>query len=226
MSTQKTPPAEDAVLEQGGIEWDLFWHLHKSKILLGVVVFACVAGGSFVGYISNALTTRAAVSRLATARDMVALEALVKEYPRSMPAADALLQIAADQRAAGKSEESTATFKKFIAAFPSHPLAGGALLGIGQNLDAAGNSKGAQETYQQVVVRYPKSYAAAFASYCEAEILLREFRKDEARRVLESLLVQFPSSQVASMASAQLARIGIAKGANGAKPAPGAVVPQ
>ena len=208
MSTQKTPPAEDAVLEEGGLEWDLFWHLHKSKILLSVVAIACVAGGSLVWFIANTLTTQAAEARLAGAHNIPTLEAVVKEYPRSMSAADALLRIAADQRSAGKPAESTAAFNKFLSAFPAHPLAGGALLGIGQNQDAAGNSKEAMATYQQVAARFPKSYAAAFASYCEAEILLREFRRDEARRVLESLLMQFPGSHIAGMANAQLTRIG------------------
>ena len=219
MATQQLPPAQDAVIEQGGLEWDLFWHMHKSKILLGLVSVAFLAAASLVWYVSSTLTTNAAEARLATAHDVATLDIVVKEYPRSMSAAAALLQIAADQRAAGKLAESTATFKKFLTSFPSHPLAGGALLGVGQNQDASGNSKDAQKTYQEVVSSYPKSYAAAFAAYSEAEILLREFRKDEARRVLESLLIQFPSSQVARMASAQLTRIG-------AKPATGVSIPQ
>jgi len=219
MATPQTPPAEDAVIEESGLEWDLFWHLHKSKILLALVAAIGVAGGSLVWYVSNTLTTQAAETRLATANDLSALEAVVKKYPRSMPAADALLRIAALERDAGKLDASTAAFNKFLTLFPAHPLAGGALLGIGQNQDAAGNAKEAQATFEQVAARYPKSYAAAFALYCEAEILLREFRRDEARRVLESLLVQFPGSPVANFANAQLARIG-------AKSVAGVVVPQ
>ena len=208
MPTQQTPPAEDAVIEEGGVEWDLFWHLHKSKILLALVAVVCVVVGLFAWHVSSTLTTQAAEAGLANARDISAFEAVVKKYPRSMSAADALLRIAADLRAVGKLDESTAAFNRFIKAFPSHPLVGGALLGIGQNQDVSGKSKEAQTTYQQVVARYPKSYAAAFACYSEAEILLREFRKDEAARVLNSLLVQFPGSQSAGLANAWLARIG------------------
>ena len=68
-----------------------------------------------------------------------------------MPAADAILLVAASNQKAGKLDESTAAFQTFLQSFPAHPLAGGALLGIGQNQDAAGNSKDAVATYQQVV---------------------------------------------------------------------------
>ena len=219
---QNTPPAEDAIVETSGVEWDLFWHMHKSKILLGLIGIAVVGIASAAWYVTGHLTARASESLLAKAKDIAGYEDVVKEYPRSMSAAAALLQLAVDQRAAGKPAESTADFNKFLASFPTHPLAGGALLGVGQNQDAAGDSKGALETYRRVVATYPKSYAAPFASYSQAEILLREYRKDEARRVLESVLVQFPGSHVASMAGAQLARIGAKPVVAGA----GAVVPQ
>lgn len=219
MSTQNTPPAVEAVLEESGVEWDLFWVQHKSKILLGAIAAVVLAGGTIAWYVSSTLSARAAEAGLATAGDLASLEAVVKDYPGSTPAADALFLIAGRQHDDGKFDESTATFNKFLTSYPDHPLAGGALLGIGQNQDASGKSKEAQATYEQVMSRFPKSYAAAFAGYCEAEIYLRNFQKDEARRVLESLLVQFPDSHVAGLANAQLARIG-------AKPVAGVVTPQ
>lgn len=218
MSTQNTPPAEDAVIEEVGMEWDLFWLHHRSKILLGIVAAVAVGGGSFVWYVTGQLRARAAEASFASAGDIAGYESVVRDFGGSMPAADALMRIAAAQREAGKLDESTATFNKFLAAFPAHPLAGGALLGVGQNQDAAGKAKEARATYQQVVARFPASYAAAFAGYCEAEILLREFQRDDARRVLEFLPVQFPGSHIAAMANARLSRTGAKQGAAVAAP--------
>jgi len=206
MSTQI--PTEDSVVEPDGIEAALFWHTHKTKILLGVLVVLAVGGGSLAWYVQSTLTARGASAALANANDVPALESVVSSYGGTMPAADAQLLIAAASQKEGKYEESTAAFQNFLKSYPTHPLAGGALLGVGQNQDAAGKPAEAMATYQQVVEKYPKSYAAPFAGYAQAEILLRDFKRDEAKVVLDSLVSQFPDSTIARLASAQLARIG------------------
>lgn len=204
-------PTDDTVVEHDEIDAALFWHTHKKNILLGVLAVLVIGGGSLAWYVSSTLTAKGAITSLADARDVPQFEAVIKSYGGSMPAADAILLVAAAQQKAGKFDESTAAFQNFLKSFPSHPLAGGALLGVGQNQDATGKPDEAMATYQQVVEKYPKSYAAPFAGYAQAEILLRDFRKDEAKVVLESLVSQFPESTIARLASAQLSRIG-AKG--------------
>ncbi|MFZ4779603.1 MAG: tetratricopeptide repeat protein [Terrimicrobiaceae bacterium] len=201
-------PTDDAVVERDEVDAALFWHEHKKNILLGALAFVVVVGGSILWYASSTLTAEAARAALADAKDIPQFEAIITKYGGAMPAADALLLVAAANRDAGKLDESTAAFQKFQTSFPNHPLAGGALLGVGQNLDAAGNSQEAVTTYQLVMEKYPKSYAAPFAGYAQAEILLRDFRRDEARVILDSLISQFPESTVARLAAAQVARLG------------------
>ena len=201
-------PNDDAVVERDEIDAALFWHTHKKNILLGILAVLVIVGGSLGWYVSSTMTANNSVTALAVASDVPQFEAVVKNYGGTMPAADAMLLVAAANQKAGKLDESTAAFQNFLKSFPTHPLAGGALLGIGQNQDAAGNSKEAAATYQQVVEKYPKSYAAPFAGYAQAEILLRDFRRDEAKVVLDSLVSQFPDSVIARMAAAQLTRLG------------------
>lgn len=201
-------PTDDSVIERDGIDAALFWHAHKKKILLGLLAVLAIGGGSLAWYVSSTLRAKGAVAALAGANELPQLEAVIKTYGGTMPAADAMLLVAAANRKAGKLEESTSAFQNFLKSFPNHPLAGGALLGVGQNQDAAGNSPEAMSTYQQVVEKYPKSYAAPFAGYAQAEILLRDFRRDEAKVALDSLVSQFPNSMIARLATAQLARIG------------------
>ena len=201
-------PNDDAVVERDEIDAALFWHTHKKNILLGILAVLVIVGGSLGWYVSSTMTANNSVTALAVASDVPQFEAVVKNYGGTMPAADAMLLVAAANQKAGKLDESSAAFQNFLKSFPTHPLAGGALLGIGQNQDAAGNSKEAAATYQQVVEKYPKSYAAPFAGYAQAEILLRDFRRDEAKVVLDSLVSQFPDSVIARMAAAQLTRLG------------------
>ena len=204
-------PNDDAVLEHDEIDAALFWHTHKTNILLGILAVLAIGGGSMAWYVNSTITAKNSVAALAAANDIPQLEAVIKNYGGTMPAADAILLVAASNQKAGKLDESTAAFQNFLKSFPAHPLAGGALLGIGQNQDAAGNSKDAISTYQQVVEKYPKSYAAPFAGYAQAEILLRDFRRDEAKVVLDSLVSQFPDSTIARMAAAQSSRLGAGK---------------
>ena len=204
-------PNDDAVLEHDEIDAALFWHTHKTNILLGILAVLAIGGGSLAWYVNSTMTAKNSVAALAVANDVPQFEAVIKNYGGTMPAADAMLLVAAANQKAGKLDESTAAFQNFLKSFPAHPLAGGALLGIGQNQDAAGNSKDAMATYQQVVEKYPKSYAAPFAGYAQAEILLRDFRRDEAKVVLDSLVSQFPDSTIARMAAAQSSRLGAAK---------------
>lgn len=200
-------PTDDSVVEHDEIDAALFWHTHKKNILLAVLAVLAIGGGGLAWYVSSTLAAKGAITALADARDVPQFESVIKSYGGSMPAADAILLVAAAQQKAGKFDESTAAFLNFLKSFPTHPLAGGALLGVGQNQDATGKADEAMATYQQVVEKYPKSYAAPFAGYAQAEILLRDFRKDEAKVVLDSLVSQFPESTIARLASAQLSRI-------------------
>ncbi|MEI6033750.1 MAG: tetratricopeptide repeat protein [Verrucomicrobiae bacterium] len=204
-------PTDDTVIEHEALDASLFWYLHKKTILLGAAAVAILCGGSLAWYVSSTLSNRAAEAALATAKGIPAYEALASRYAGTMPAADALLLLASAERDAGKGEESTSTFQRFLKAYPSHPLAAGALLGIGQNQEASGNSQAAAATFQQVAEKYPASYAAPVARYHQGEILLREFRRDEARAVFEAIQTDFPESIVARIAAAQIARLATTK---------------
>lgn len=201
-------PADNSVIETDDLDASLFWHAHKHKILLGVLALLVVVIGGLGWYFSSTLTAKASATALAEAKDIPQLEAVVKKFDGTAAAADALLLLAAAHQAAGKFEESTASFENFLKSYPKHPLAGGALFGVGQNQDALGKPADAVNTYQQVVEKYPKSYAAPFAVFSQAEILLRDFRRDEARSALDSLIAQFPESLLARLASSRLAQLG------------------
>jgi TolA-binding protein len=209
MSNSETPVIPTSLpIDDPMLKWELFWEKNKSAILGAIALL--VVGGIALGtwFIYSSLRSTAAQKLLASATGIEGYEAVVTQYPGSMPAADALLRLAAAQREAGDLKQSTAAFQKFLKKFPDHPLAGGALLGVAQNQDATGNSDAALTTYQQVVTQYPKSYAAPFAAYSEGEILLRRFLRDEAQRSFNMVVTQFPQSPAARMASSQLGRLG------------------
>ena len=216
MEPAQQPVLQGPVLDDSSLEWDLFWEKNKSLILaiIGAIVIGGVGVAAWFGYSSN--QNAAAQTLLAEAKGISELQAVVDKFPKTMPAADALIQIAAAEREAGNMEKSTTAFREFLNRFPKHPLAGGALLGVAMNQDAAGDVQSAIATCQQVVTQFPQSYAAPFAAYTEAEILLRGFQIEEARRSFNMVVTQFPSSPAARMSAGQLSRLG----GGGAPPTP------
>ncbi len=198
-----TVPEPELILEE-----DDFWEKYKTPLLAGTGLFVACALGFGVWTATTQAKAEAAAREFAQADSIESWENVVSAHPGSMPAADAILRIAAAQRDAGELDKSTASFRQFVELFPEHPLAGGALLGVAQNQDAAGQSAEARATCQSVVTTYPDSFAAPYAAYMEAEILLRDFQKDEARRSFNMVTTQFPSSPVARMAAGQLSRLG------------------
>lgn len=196
-------------LSASALEADLFWEKNKTAILFSLATIVALVIGASAWFAYDASSNAAARRMLALADSPESLRQLVNAYPHSNPAADALMLIAADRRASGDMEASTAAFREFLEKFPDHQLAGGALLGIGQNQEAAGDQPSAATTYQQVLAQYPSSYAAPFAAYAEAEILLRDFQREEAVKRYNMIVSQFPRSPATGMAIQQLRRLGV-----------------
>ena len=209
MSNTETPvlPSPQP-LDDSSLKWELFWEKNKSAILGAVALLVLGGIGLCAWFVYSNLRNASAQKLLAEASGIEEYEAVIAKYPGTMPAADALMRLAAARREAGDLDKSTAAFQAFLEKFPDHELAGGALLGVGQNQDASGKIDEAVVTYQLVVTRYPQSYAAPFAAYAEGEILLRRFQRDEARRSFNMVLTQFPQSPAARLASSQLNRLG------------------
>lgn len=208
MEPSQQPVLQGPVLEDSSLEWDLFWERNKS-LILGLILAIVVAGLAAAGWFAYSSSQNAAAQNLlANAKGVEDFRAIVEKFPQTMPAADALMRIAAAEREAGSLEKSSAAFREFLERFPTHDLAGGALFGIAQNQDAAGDLQSAIASCQQVVTQFPRSYAAPFAAYTEAEILLRGFQLEEARRGFNMVVTQFPASMAARVASSQLARLG------------------
>lgn len=208
MNAPQQPVLQGPVLEDSSFDWDLFWEKNKSSILGGVAA-VIIAGVGTAGWLIYSTNQNSAAQRLlAEANGIPAWQSVVDRFPKSMPAADALMRIASSERDAGNIDQSTKAFREFLNRFPNHPLAGGALLGVAMNQDAAGDAQGAMATCRQVVTQFPQSYAAPFAAYTEAEILLRGFQIEEARRSFNMVVSQFPASPAARMSAGQLSRLG------------------
>jgi hypothetical protein len=97
----------------------------QQVLIIAIAAAVLVAGVGFAAWFAYSESQNAAAQKLlAEAKGVADFQAVVDKFPRTMPAADALLRIAADERSAGNMEKSTAAFREFLHRFPKHDLAG------------------------------------------------------------------------------------------------------
>jgi TolA-binding protein len=203
-SKSDQPPADERVYDVGTFEAELFWHKHRSAILLGGAVILAIAAVLAIWLFSQYSARRAAEALFAEAQDAAAWREVIVKYPNSAPAANAYFLLADALRTEGKLEESSELYQKFLAAFPTHPLAGGARLGLAENLAVAGKTDEALAALREVQAKDSVSYAAPFAALLEGHTLIRMGKFDEARKVLANLVATYPQSPAGRAAGAQL----------------------
>jgi len=198
------PPADERVYDVGTFEAELFWHKHRSAILLGGAVILPIAAVLAIWLFSQHSARRAAEALFAEAQDAAAWSEVIAKYPNSAQAANAHFLLADALRTEGKLEESSQLYQKFLAAFPTHPLVGGARLGLAENLAVAGKTDEALAALREVQAKDSVSYAAPFAALLEGHTLIRVGKFDEARKVLANLVATYPQSPAGRAAGAQL----------------------
>lgn len=197
----QTPPPPEETIQ---LPVDEFWESYKHLIFAGVGIVVIIAA-VIVAWIVHTHNVRVeSEARFAAANSITELRAVVDDFLGAVVAANALLLIAAEQRAAGDTPASDATYAELLERFPAYALAGGAALGIAQNEQRLGNTDAALANLRETADRFPDSYAAPYALLMQAEILLREGRGEEGERVLRSIILQYPETPSAQIAGRQL----------------------
>jgi TolA-binding protein len=203
-STSDQPPADERLYDTGSFEAELFWHKHRSAILLSVAAVLAIAAAVAIWFFNQLSARRAAETLLAEAQDPAAWRELIAKYPSSAPAANAYFLLADSLRSQGKLEESSSLYEKFLAAFPASSLAGGARLGLAENLAQAGKADEALAALGEVQAKDSTSYAAPFAALLEGRALIRMGKLEEARKVLANLVSTYPQAPPGRAAGTQL----------------------
>ena len=203
-SRSDQPPADERTYDSGSLEAELFWHRHRTAILLGGAVILAIAAAVAIWFFGQLSALRAAEGLFAEARDDAAWRELISKYPKSTPAGNAYFLLADSLRSQGKLDESSSLYQKFLSAFPTSPLAGGARLGLAENLVAAGKAEEALDALREVQAKDSTSYAAPFAALLEGRSLVRKGKLEEARKVFANLVATYPQSPPGRAAAAQL----------------------
>ncbi|MFQ3577918.1 MAG: tetratricopeptide repeat protein [Verrucomicrobiia bacterium] len=162
--------------------------------VLAIVAYALITVG-------RATREAAAIAAYAKAQVSTDFAAIVRDFPGTPAAGDALLQLAGLQRDDGKFGEEETTLSRFLAEYPRHPLKLLATIALGRAQDAQGRADDAIATLLGVVSAAPASEAASMASLEAGRIAQRKGDIEQARRLLQqAAATQFSSNSARSAA--------------------------
>jgi len=183
---------------------EIFWEKHRNSIFAGIAALI-VAGLGFSGWLVYSHNRQLSSEQaLATAADPAAWEAVARDFSGTPAAGNALTFLAAAQRAAGKLDESTATYQRLVADYADYPLMSGALLGIAQNDLLAGKGNAYADALADIRLRFASTYVAPYALLAGAEYSIRANRPADARKQLQTLLTDYAASPIAQVAAPRL----------------------
>jgi tetratricopeptide (TPR) repeat protein len=203
-------PAIDPALEMS--DSDLFWQEHWRKFAYGLagIILAVLVVGASMFWRAHVRSSGAAAYSVATSVD--GWRAVIEEFPGSIAAGNAQLQIATALRVKGDLDAAATELEAFTAAQPEHPLAGVAWLTLGEIRQAQDKIAPAIEAYRTASSRYKTSYAAPLALISEAKLLATQGNQGEARAILESVSSLYPETPAAMISAGELERSGQPQG--------------
>jgi TolA-binding protein len=167
---------------------ETFWADYGKKITIGAgAIIAIVAVLLYRQYQSSTQAEQAA-SMLANARDTGSLEQIIRDYPGSSTAAEAMSRLADAYYRSGKYPEAASTYERITREFPSSVLAQSAKLALATILEVQGNIEGAKTQYLQIINSGPNSYVTTAAKMGLARCLQVGGQDKEARQLYEEVL--------------------------------------
>ncbi len=190
--------------------FELFWAKNKQWILSGAVALV-VLGVAAAFWILHRQGVEADARRaFALAASAGEWEAIAKDFPGSVQAANARLLLAQAQREAGDLRASSETYEEFLRAFPGgQPLESLARIGLAENAAAAGKTKEALELFRNAADS-SQGFGAQIAMLSQAQQLLMEAGGlPEAKKSFETIITEFPDSFAARVARSGLEQIAL-----------------
>jgi predicted negative regulator of RcsB-dependent stress response len=186
---------------------DLFWEEHWKKFVWGLVAIVALIIGAGLWSWRQASVRHSADALYSTATTPEAWREVMAEYPGSVPAGNAQIQLAASLRQAGDLDGAVAQLQEMITAQPHHPLVGVAGLLLGEIRQLQGNDESALQVYRETAANRDAGFAGPLASLAEGRLLSILGKTDDARAVFQSVAAMNPETPAAMVATGEAAAL-------------------
>jgi TolA-binding protein len=204
MSSQPTAEPSNPV---STFDPEIFWTLHKQKILVGAALVIAALVGSSLYFGMQSIQSQKAEAAYAAADSVQGWQAVIRQFPNAIAAGNSYLRIAVKLRDDGKYQESDTAYDSFIRQFPKHPLLVNAYMGLAANAELEKHPDRALEYYKQVSVQFGNSYQAPMALFHQARLSEAKGQFKEAQQLFESVVQRYPESAVAGVAGREAGRL-------------------
>jgi len=201
---------------------EIFWALHKQKVLLGALVLVVVLIGGSIYFGLQAVKTQKAEAAYAAVDSVEGWQTVIHEFPDSIAAGNSYLRIGSKLREDGKYPESDSAYDSFVQHFPKHPLLVTGYMGLAANAELESHPDKALDTYKEVETQFNSSYLAPMALFQEARIVETKGQVKEAQQLFESLVRRYPESSFSGEAGRRAGRLADKLSQEAPKPTPAA----
>jgi TolA-binding protein len=208
-----------------GLETEIFWDRHKTKILGAFLLVVLAIIGYTVFLFVRARAIEAANTQLSSAKSIDELKKMIADHSTSVVAADASLVLAQKQAEAKDFEGAAASAQSVIEKFPDYPLIGAARLAVGANLAAAGKLDEADAAYKLAADVNPKDFAAPLALLARANLAKMRGNGADARRFLDDVIARYPNTDSAMQAEQEKRFVRVATNAAASTSTPAVATP-
>ena len=186
---------------------EIFWALHKQKILAAAVVLILILFGGSIYFGLQAVKTQKAEAAYAAADSIEGWQALIREFPDSIAAGDSYLRIGQKMREDGKYSESDTAYDSFVHRFPKHPLLVTGYMGLAANAELENHLDKALNEYKEVGMQFSSSYMAPMALFQQARLAETKGELKEAQQLFESIVRRYPESSFSGEAGRRAGRL-------------------
>lgn len=200
-----TPQVSDTIYTQSAS--DLFWEAHWKKFIWGLVAVVALIIATGLWSWRQTTVRHSAESLYSLATTPEALREVVAQYPGSIPAGNAQIQLAATLRQSGDLGGAVEQLQELLSLQPQHPLVGVAGLMLGEIRQLQGNNESALQTFRETAANRAAGFAGPLASLSEGRMLVAMDKPDDARAVFQSIAAMNPETPAAMVATGEAAAL-------------------
>ncbi len=204
-SRSDQPPADERTYDSGSFDAELFWHRHRTAILLGGAVILAIAAAVAIWFFSQLSARRAAEALFAEARDDAAWRAAhleVSKVDRRLGMPTSFSQIRCARK--GSSTSLRRFIRNFFPCFRPvlWPEARG--LGLPRTLPQLGRPRRRWMRCARCRQKIPPATLRRSLRFWKAAPWFEMGKLEEARKVFANLVATYPQSPPGRAAGAQL----------------------
>ena len=185
---------------------------NRTRIFAGIIAAAVAVCVILVGgqmQKQKHLEAAAAYTAAIDKNEIAALDAVLVNFPASIPAGNALLSKAELLLDQGKQQDALSTIEKFVSEFPQHPRYAQGLFGMANLYHVSGDNEKAKIYYEETIEAQPDGELTPFSKIRLGDLALEAGDAVEADQLYQKSYTEHPENPFYSVAEQKISLLAI-----------------